>query len=73
MPESNFETFEKSDLFDLFNNKKNITLSHRSNTIEFAKLLIHNKEYQRAKFFLSKIDRQSPVEIFLYYFSWYMV
>lgn len=73
MPESYFEAFEKSNFFSLFNDKNKLNLNQRSNTIEFAKLLIQNKEFQRAKFFLSKIQLKSSEETFLYYFSWYMV
>lgn len=34
---------------------------------------IADREYRRAKFFLEKLQHSTPIEHFLYYFSWYMV
>ena len=41
--------------------------------VDFAKRLIQNNEYTRAKDVLAKLKRQTSLEQFLYYFSWYMV
>ncbi|KAI6243993.1 hypothetical protein M3Y99_00067700 [Aphelenchoides fujianensis] len=45
----------------------------QSLAVNFAKKLIQNGEFHRAKFVLTKLKRQTPVEHFLFYFSWYMI
>uniref|UniRef100_A0A1I7S9P1 ANAPC8 domain-containing protein n=1 Tax=Bursaphelenchus xylophilus TaxID=6326 RepID=A0A1I7S9P1_BURXY len=46
---------------------------HKRISMDFARKLIQNCEYYRARQFLQKTKRETPVENFLYFFSWYMI
>lgn len=72
VPEHVLEEYEESDYLHVDAGGPKMTLSRR-NTLNFAKSLIGNKEYRRAKFYLEGVQRTTPVEHFLYYFSWYLV
>ncbi|KAI6191653.1 hypothetical protein M3Y97_00251300 [Aphelenchoides bicaudatus] len=67
-------------LSEYFKNNAKNTTTHSSNefkpqdiTLNFARKLIQAGEYHRAKFILHKMKRETVVEHFLYYFSWYMI
>ncbi|KAH7728213.1 anaphase promoting complex subunit 8/cdc23 family protein [Aphelenchoides avenae] len=72
IPEIVLEDYEQSDSYVAAEPDRKLKISQR-NVINFAKSLINSKEYRRAKFYMEKIKRTSPLEHFLYYFSWYLI
>lgn len=75
LPDSHFEAFNLIKLSNADEQKGpvNIWSAKENALIKFIRSLILNKNYNRAKFFLSKSKRMTSLENFLYYFSWYMI